>query len=388
MSRPSNNDWRIAGAMGISPNPTDSAVEETMLQGLGYPLRPISSVPDKDAPPTGDDLVAFGQPMQWMGNWTSGLYYPKGSFVRSGTVTAVATTLTLENPEPVPDPADPATYGLPTFTPSTQTSSSVVTSGQTYVFSQDGWIKELRIWVTELSTTVNYRIIIVNSTDPAAPITQIIEEPVLTEDGWKIIALLNTIITAGTVLTISVDALNSGADTNISGGWRYNGPTQTGAPPFQNWSHDNQRTSFRIDKFDLDGSDRGSELEGVIQNSTISLVQTDNTGNVTTYQVRTVIDQGTYMEYGVTLQTETGGGPAVGSVTTVDFAIPIALPTEYAEEVGGFSAIPSWASSVEASLFFDGVNQGVPTTNAYGTDILFEPAQVSEDWDIVSYTGS
>ena len=374
--------------MGLEADrdPTSGSIEEVMLQGIGFALRPISTVPLTATPPIDDGVISEGFPMQWMGDWNQGLYYPQGAFVRDGDVTAVANKLTLEKPAPVTDPADPESYGLPTYTPTTESNVSVVVSGNTYTFAQDGWVKELRIWVTDLTATTNYRILIVDLTDPTSPVTTTIEEPVLTADAWKIIALLNKTITAGSVFRISIDALNTGADTNISGGWAYQGPTQAGAPFLQNWTQDNQRTSFRIDKTDLDGTDRSTELEGVIPETSISVVETANVGNTVSYRVATVVDSGTFMTFGVVLQTETGI-ITTGAVCTLDIDIPIALATEYAQELLVWGTPPSWATSVEGFLEYDGVDQGVPTTNAYGVDILFEPASVSEDWDIVSFTG-
>ncbi len=386
--RPTHNVFRIAGALGISPNPTeDGGQEEVILQGIGFPLRPISGVPSPETPPLGNDLIAEGVPTQWMGNWQGGKYYPAGAFVRDGTVTAICVVgLTLEKPEPIPDPGDPESTGLPDpwVGASTESNTSVVVSGQTYTFSQSGWIKELKIYATELTGNTNYRIIIANVTDPESIVTSIIDDPLLTEDAWRVVSFLNSLILPGTKLSISIDALNSGADTNISGGWQYNGPTQPpAAPPVSNWTQDNQRTSFRIDKTDLDLTDRGTELEGVIPETLISVVETANVGNTVTYRVTSVTDSGAFMTYGVVLQDETGD-IGVGTVCTLDIDIPIALPTEYAEETLVWGTPPSWASTVEGFLLFDGVDQVVPTTNAYGVDILFEPAEISTDWDIVS----
>ena len=144
---------------------------------------------------------------------------------------------------------------------------------------------------------------------------------------------------------------------------------------------------FRINKFDLDSTDRGTELEGVIPETTISIVQTDDVGKSANYVVRTVVDSGLFMTYGVTLQSETGGGPDSFAICTLDIDVPIPLPTEYDEELLVWGAgDPAWAT-VEGFLSFDGVDQNVPVSNAYGIDIEFEPASISTDWDIVSFSG-
>lgn len=389
MTEPSNNDWRIAGALGLETEPTDPSTQEVMTQGLGFPLRPVGGVPAKQAPDA-SEIVALGTPMQWMGNWAGGKYYPQGAFVRDGDWTAIANKLTLDKPAPIPSAV--ASYSLDWTTPgpppTVENNTSVVVGGQTYTFAESGWIKELRIWISVLTDDTNYRIIIINETDPERPVSTVIEEPVLVENDWTTISLLDMLVPAGTVLRMYVDALNSATETNITGSWNFEGPTNAGvAPAAQSWTRDNQRTNLRIDKTDLDGTDRSAALESVIPNSLIRMAETDSVGNASSYRVNTVTDQSTYMEYTVTLVAQSGGDVTAGAVTTVNIDVPIPVATEYVEELLVWGTPPTWATSVEGFLLFNGVDQAVPTTNAYGVDILFEPAEISLDWDIVSFTG-
>ena len=385
MSAPSNSEFRISGALGIDPNPIEQN-QEVLTQGLGFPLRPISGVPLTDTPEIAPGVVAEGVPMQWMGNWEEGKYYPEGAFVRDGEWTMIANKITLDKPAPVDD-------GLPTFSvdwvtpgppPTVQTDASVVHSTHTYTFVEGGYLRGLRAWVSELSVNTHYRVIVVNITDPDAPITNIFEDPILVEDDWAIVALVDTVVPIGTILEVTLDSLNSGADTNVSGGWRYSGPSQPpAAPPAQGWTQDNQRTSFRIDKVDLDGTDRSTELESVIVDSDIGVVETANVAHTVSYRVTSVTDSGLFMTYGVVLQDETGGGPDSGSVCTLDINIPIPLPTEYVEEAAYWPANnPTWAT-VTSKLTYNGVDQGV-SDSAFGVDLEFQPAIASEDWDIVT----
>ena len=383
----SNNEFRIAGALGLDPerDPTNPAIQEVLLHGIGFPLRPVSGTALTTTPDIGD-LVAKGVSMQWMGNWTEGLYYPQGAFVRDGDWTMIANKLTLDKPAPVNvgDPSYASDWVTPGPPPTVQSNTSVVHSTQTYTFTKTGYIRALRVWVSELTANTHYRVVVVNFTDPDAPVTTVFEDPLLTENDWAVIALVDEIVKVGDVLQVTIDALNSGAETNISGGWSYGGPTQPpAAPPSKGWTQDNQRTSFRIDKFDLDGTDRSTELESVIPESTIDVVQTDNVGHTVGYRVSTVTDSGAFMAFGVVLQGETGGGPDPSSVCTLDINVPIPLATEYVEEVGKWPTDnPAWAN-VTSALEFDGVDQGV-STSGFGTDLEFQEAVASPDWDIVT----
>ena len=388
MAKPSNSVFRLTGALGVDPDPTNSNVEEVLLQGIGFPLRPISGVPRTVTPELPDDVIALGEPVQWMGDWVEGKYYPAGAFTRDGNWTAIANTLTLEKPAPVPDLADPATTGLadPWAGVGTQSDVSQISGGQVYTFSKNGWIKELKCWVPELTANTSYRIVIVKTdvNDPDNPITSTLYHPELSAGAWRVVSLPNGIVLAGDKIAIFLESLNSSASTNISGGWTYGGLILPPlAPPARSWVQDNQRINFRIDKIDLDGTDRSTELEGVIPDSIISVVQTDNVANAISYRVKNITDSGTFMDYEVVLQSETGVID-IDATCTLDIDIPIALATQYGEEVGGWSAMPNWASSVEGFLKYDGVDQGAAVTNAYGVDILFEPAEVSAEWDLIT----
>ena len=374
-----SDKWRISGGLG-----EPEVVNQVMTQGLGFPLRPISGVLPTTFPPVDDGAIAEGAPMQWMGDFIAGKYYPQGAFVRSGIVTAVANTFTLEDPEPVPDPDDPESTGLPDpwVGATTQSDTSVVSTIQLYTFNQTGWIKRIKIFVPTVTPDTSFRLIVFDAF-PDNITAAVYDNLTLSAGEWKIIALPNLIVPVGNLLRFTLESHNSSATTNISGGWQYAGPSQSGAPPTQGWTQDNQRVNFRIDKTDLDSTDRSAELEGVIQGSELVVVETANTANTVRYIVQAVVDNGTYMSYVVTLQLETGT-IATNAICTLDIDVPISLPTDYAEEAGAFATPPSWASEVTTALHYDGVDQAAPVDTAYGIDILFEPASISNEWDIVS----
>ena len=131
--------------------------QNVMHQGIGFPRRPIDNVAKTTTPPL-DDSVALGDPMQWMGLWVPGLYYPKGSFTRDGVYASIANVLTLERPGPIPT-GDPS-FILPAFTPSVlaPTFLGVVQSGYFVTFSEGGFIKSVRAWAPAISGDITYRV--------------------------------------------------------------------------------------------------------------------------------------------------------------------------------------------------------------------------------------
>ena len=216
------NLFSIAGSLEEG----DTQIEpdqQVMHQGIGFPLRPVDNVGRTTTPPL-DDSVALGDPMQWMGIWQAGFYYPKGSYVRDGLYGAVANVLTLAKPAPV-DTGAPS-FITPSFTPTQSAFLGVVRSGYDITFTESGFIKELRVWAPELNADTTYRVYAIDITDPDSPVTTTFFDPVLIEDAWATVALLDGIVVAGSRLLIVLDVLNSGSGTQVVGGWTA-GPDKT-----------------------------------------------------------------------------------------------------------------------------------------------------------------
>lgn len=390
MTDPTNNDWRLAGAFGIEPDPTDSNIQEVITQGIGFPLRPVSGVPRTIQPEIPPGALAIGVPLQWMGAWDSGSFYPQGSFVNDGLWTAIANKLTLSRPSPEPIVNDPPTHGLPSFSPAMQTNSSVVLSTHTVVFSKDGWAKELRVWVPAAGVGISYSLVVTNITDPENPIAINISLPALTAGQWTDVGQLNKAIIAGDEYVFKLESINATTDTQINGNWFFLGTSldQTTSGDLETWSVTSEQDVFRVHGIDANQADRLAELLLIVPSSIVNIEQLDNAQNTVSYRIETIEERlSSYIKCDVTLLDLGNIGPDVESLCSLNIVVPNASGTQYSEQVGGFTVLPNWATSIEGSLMFNGVDQGVPTTNAYGVDILFEPAIVSIDWDIVSYSG-
>lgn len=380
----SNTEWSLAGKVGdISPEDVPPPFEpQVMTQGIGFPLRQVSGAPPEDSGQIfNPETVAAGVNMIYCQNWEQGKAYFPGYVTSDGTWVMIANTPTLENPIPKPDGSP--TYGLPAYAPATQSNSSVVYSGHLYTFTQDVIIREIRVWVTQLTGDTNYRVIgVYNFTGGQPPRAFTLEEPVLTEDAWQTISLPQQLMPTGGSLFIYIDALNSGSDTPVTGGWSYQGQNNTGAPLAQQWNRNNGQTLVRIDKTDLDGTDRTSELAGMQTGTSIQFVDTDNPDAFFEYRVTAdPTDEGTYFSYPVTLINEGLGGPSTGT-TTMTALVPVNQPTEYAEEAG--VPTPAWAT-VQGYLAYNGTEQPAGQTNSYGVDLQCEQATFSSDWDVLSF---
>lgn len=322
----------------------------------------------------------------WIPNWQPNTYL-------AGTATLDSGWLMLSNKDtadrPSPQASDVPKWSMadaPVF--ATNANTSVVYSGHSYTFLKDGWVDSLRVWVPELSATTHYRFVVIFETAGGQQSVSFIEEPVLNANSWTYLGLSSNIVLAGSKLTLIIDSLNSGSDTNISGGWTNDGTSNTEAPATGSWNKRTQDNIVRIHKTDLDTTDRSTELEGVIIDSIISFVQTDNSNRSLRYRVNGLpIDNGTYMEYPVTrIATGPEGGPAIGEPCTTDIDVPVPQSTQYVQEVDTWNTQPDWAT-VTSFLEFDGTSQNVDN-DGFGIDVRFQEADISPDWDLMSLIGS
>ena len=128
-----------------------------------------------------------------------------------------------------PQPAGPPSWEMPDIPAFTESqATAVVWSGHEYTLTVGGWMQEVQIWVPELTNDTNYRILLIDQTDPANPIVNAVEEPTLRENAWTSIALGSKVYPAGSNLAIIIDALNSGASqtkyVEQTGYWPANDP--------------------------------------------------------------------------------------------------------------------------------------------------------------------
>lgn len=385
MTEPSNNLWRIAGALGVPVDPTQGGgQEEVMTQGLGFPLRPIANVP----PPDFDDVtdqVAEGVFMQFhTEGWEQGKFYTAGSTLTNGIFTMVANKLTLADPFPVPD-GNP-TFTLPAFAPSAEVNTSVIYSGHTWTFTENVLIKSFRVWVPTLSLNSHYRMIVVTTFPGASPQTEVIEEPVLAAGEWTVIALLNRLVPAGTTVLAFVDAYESNVGVPLVSPWDRNSDGAT-APTTGGYMTTADRLQFRIDKTDSNGVDREAGLATIGINASIIITEQDQSSRNESFITNSVAqDMGTYFLWDVSKTGQGAGGqPRANRLSTVVLDTPTVIATGYAEELAGL-ADPAWATVVPF-LEFDGVDQSPASDTAFGIDVEAEITVFSPDWDVFSFNG-
>jgi hypothetical protein len=341
--------------------------------------------PSDDYVPTVADFARV-QMMKWKGIWAVGSYKWL-DVVRDGDWTMIANKDTSDRPAPQPVGSKVTDI---TVAPSyvAQSFIGVVHSGTRYVFTKNGWVSELEVYAPELTSDTNYRIVLVDQTDAQNPVFQVIDDPILIENGWATVALSNTIVTVGSDWVVYIDTLNSGGTSQVTGGWTFQGSAGTPAVPLtSNWTKDNGNSLLRIDKTDLDTVNRGTELLGFVPGTDIQIVETSQPTNSMTFKVLAdPVDGGSYVEYTVDLVQQIGT-LTVGQATTWTADIPVVQATKYAEDTGYWTANPCSFATCTGYLAQDGVPIGVGP-NLYGIRLTFQEATISEDWDLVAFSGS
>jgi hypothetical protein len=315
-----------------------------------------------------------------------GSQYFKNEMTRDGEWTMIANVDTTDRPAPVP--SGYLQYVLdndPVFIENQI--SGVVWSGHKYAFNKSGWVRSIRAYVSELTSTTNYRFILINETNPSIPIVNIINEPVLVADQWATIALGNTLVVSGDIYSIYIDALNSSGNTTVAGGWTYDGVDNNNAPSTESWNRNNQHTIVRVNKDDLDSIDRSTELLGIVAGSLIRFSETLTPSLFFEYLVTNVIDSGSDVVYSVILQNTGGVGPTQSQATTMNATVPVPQTTKYVEDIGYFTTSGNTSfAGVSGVKRLSGVFSSGVEDNAYGIDITFQEAYVSPDWDLVAVT--
>ena len=322
---------------------------------------------------------------KWGGVWSSAKSYTWNTMVHDDGWLMIANKDTTERPAPQPIgspefdlPLDPG-YAI-------QENVGVVWSGHELTLIKNGWIKSLSVWVPELSESTNYRIIIANITDPDNPSITTLEEPVLNLNDWTVLGIGNTPFTAGSVMLVILDALNSGGDTIYTGGWTRTTDQNATEPTAGNWNKRTQDDVLRINHIDADSVNRQTELEGFIPGTSIQFVSTDDPNQSVAYYVDVTTPGTNAVVYNVT-RSSTGiaGEPDVSDICTMTATVPVPQSTKYVQRAGYWPSNPTTFASHRGLLRLSGVDQPVPD-DAFGVRVEFQEATTSLDWDYMAYS--
>lgn len=321
--------------------------------------------------------------MTWVGNY-EGESSIKGDVKRDGLFTMLAVADTDDRPAPTPVGVPIAV--IPNATLIGVDSSSTIQAQHTYVFSKDGIIRSIRLWVAEVGHTITHSLTVTNLTRPDNPTSVIIPLPVLVAGQWNTVAVGSTMAYAGASFIISYTVLNSDNVANIDGVWGMHAKSDTKVPLDGMWVLNKARNRIRIAKIDDNGVDRSAELELMIPSTKLTMVDVPTQNEYQAFlQTTAIIDGGTYYEFEA-IETASDNRISNGELTYISMEIPIPEPTQYAVDSNYTTPLPTFLSALTPSLRLDGVEQPVVNT-VFGIDFEFQNANVSEDWSIIAFNG-
>ena len=254
-----------------------------------------------------------------------------------------------------------------------------------YQFLEPGWWSQMEVHVPEITEDTNYRFMIVFDPNGPAPVSHVIEEPVLIEGDWTSIAVGKETVDAGDEVLIVIDALNSGDETTWQNEWVHTGDTGPNGIPNATEVDRDKDKEVRIHYESSNGS-QFDELNTIIAGSTIKVAEVGNLNSYTEWVVNSVIDQGTYFEFATSwIADGILGKPSNGPVL-ITVVVPTVQSTKYVEVENHLPAgAPSWANVTGAERL-GGVDTPGKENSLYGIRINFQPAYVSPDWDLLAHS--
>lgn len=378
-----SNPHAVSHAQTTGKTPNDHHNQAHLLNGPDHSdvEVTIAAIRDLLAWREADDKFALEKRMNWRNVWQAGTYYEQ-DVVLDGRYTMVANTTTT-------DPAAPIDNGLPAWDMpdvpafATQSNTSLVGSGHTYLFSEAAYINSVRVWVPVTGAGIFYRLTILTG-----GVYTSLDLLALTAGQWNVVVVAPRLVLTGAELLFYLESANTGGSSQVTGGWTRDVNSNANEPLSESWNRNNAGTVLRIDFDDLNSTDRQSELEGIIVGSTIVMSETAIPSNFTEFQVLANPVTGvSSVSYLVAITDSGAADPTIGETCTMTADIPIAQSTDYSEIVNGWVGNEPVYADVTSFLAFDGVDQGVDPDNQYGISINVQRIIFSPDWDVMALSG-
>lgn len=305
--------------------------------------------------------------VQWRGNWLQ-TGYEKNDMVKDGAYTSIANKYTEDRAAPQEEGDEHYTFEGTLV--NTQSTAKQVINGIRVSAQNDGFLKGYRIDVIAGERYQVYSVL-----DPLG-VKQVTELASFEADttGWKSLGLSPVLVNSGTVFDIVV--IISEPDASLStwvGDWNYLIPTNEATPAAGQMIHANKGSdTIRVSKTDNNSGDRSAELLALTNGDIIE-------GAGVRWVIQSVSDDGTYVTFGVSPQTQ--GTPGVN---TFSFETVAATPLSYGVDTDYWLGNPAAEGLFIADGSYDDI---VPNDNAYGVDLLIQDAYISPDWDVVAISG-
>ena len=317
--------------------------------------------------------------MNWQNLWTTGSY-DANDVVRDGDWTMVANKTTTDRA--APQDVGPVLAAIDeTLIPTVVDFAGTVEVRQTFTFTKAGHLKAIKLLIPNWTTNTNATLTIINLTTGASEVHPGV---VLNDSGdWVLFQGLDTLVIVGTQYELRLSYFTETPGTTIDGGW--SSSVGSGAPPVGGVIINNLATPTRVafNHVDLDSTNRSTELDGVVVGSVIQIVESGDTTRSFTCEV-TIVDT-TQPDHTIYTVNEVVNGPKDvrgGVVCTCSIEIPISTLASHATFVDLWLA-PAPFATVTSELLYSSVPQA-DVDDAYGINLLFQPAELSPDWEVLA----
>lgn len=325
---------------------------------------------------------ALHDKMDWGNKWAQGTY-GENDVIRDGDWTMVANKETSDRPAPQSLGA-PENSVDPSATFTTASDSSIIKMVHNFTLKKSGWFEQLRVRVPFWDLDSVTRVTVLNVTEN---IFKVVNNPILTSDAWVVVLSESTIALTGSQYEIWLEYYNSSDAGNIDGSW--SSFIGVGVPASQDFTINNVTvpTVIEISHTDIDSGNRQVELDGVVVNSIISIVETGDVTRSIDLSV-TAIDtvSTTSTKYSVSVIQSGKKDIRNNRICTISIDVPITQPSQYSKITNYYPTNDPSYADITTKLYFDGVLQA-GATDAFGIDLIFQDATVSDDWDLLALSG-
>ena len=254
--------------------------------------------------------------------------------------------------------------------------TSVLYVGARYRVVNDGFAYRVRYWIPDDVIDHKIEIWMVNDPlgipDPHVIVPEFIVGPEDVE-GWREYPIGNTFVLANTVHDLVMIVRGVTGESSFSGVWDYkrkNGSPSASDGEIWHQSGGGGR-EMRVSNEDDDGTNRRTELELMKPGDEIS------GGGINWTIISTDYTNGGHVRYEVQPASR-----ASENKYTFQFTYFGAAPIQYDIDQNFYQGIAEVSGLYSETSYPDAVEND----NAYGVDLLVQPAQVSPDWDFLSYS--
>lgn len=314
--------------------------------------------------PVFGDTGSASNRTRWVGEWALDEQYRKNDFGKEGQYAGVALVDTTDHIAPQYTGPE-AYYFAGTLVDNTALLKQVLL-GTRYHFQSDREVSGYRVYAHEGQHYVVWLV-----RDPlGVPVFDVLLDFVAVRDGWQEVAVDPTIVSSGTVFDLLVQ-INEPDPTPTTwvGTWNYQTPNNAGIPAAGDISHATKAIDqLRINKTDDNGGDRSTELEALTVGDLIS-------GAGVNWSIQAVVDNGTYMTFSIAPQTQGTAG-----IQEFTFSTVTATPITYGEDVDYYLGDANVDGLYSVTGSYDDITS---TDTAFGADILTQPIEFSDDWDLL-----